>query len=762
MELRVTGAREHNLKAVDLTLPLGKLVVFTGRSGSGKSSLAFDTLHAEGQRRYVEALSVRARQGLAPLPIPAADVIEGLPPTVALAQSRGRSSAPGTLAGRLELRRVLQVLFGRLGTQRCPQTGEVIQPVTHDEIVAQLASLPEGSRLLLEVPVTLGSSAKAVLHEIGRAGFSRLRVRDEVVRWEQVAPKDLEGLHEIRIVVDRIKVRADRRERLHDAVRTAGKAGHGRMVAVTPEGEWSFLDRPWSEALDEVLPELTPTQFSPQGTDRCRTCAGSGRVGDDVCGTCDGSGLGAAALAVTLGDRTWGQLWAAPVPELLAWADGLPEHPIATPLVAELHRRASALAMLGLEDLAVGTPLRHLSAGQQQRVRLAKVLGAGLSGVLVVLDEPAAGLDEAQLPALIEGLRLLCERDGNSLVVVSHRRALVQAADLVVDFGPGPGPQGGHILYAGPPDGLQGQDTPTGRWWTEGRPDFVSEAPKGTDTWTLQPVTRHGLQLPGGTLHQGAFHVVSGPSGSGKSLWLQAWSAQLAADEDLTVLDVSEAAVGRSRRSMPATYVGLWDRMRELFAQTHEAQIRGLTPSSFSLNAKGGRCESCKGLGVVRMDLGVLAPVDVVCEVCHGRRFSEDLQGITWRGLNPGEVLNLGASEAYEILAGHPRIEESLRALKAVGLGYLPLGRPTHTLSGGEAQRLKLARELTTAYRKGAHHLILIMDQPTMGLHPEDARALRELFEELKSQGATLLAASHDEWLVGSADYRWELAESRP
>lgn len=762
-QLTIRGARVHNLANLDLDLPSDGFVVLVGPSGSGKSSLAFDTVHAEGQRRYLEAMSARLRLTLGAMPRPEVDSVRGLPPTLALAQT----SAPtvGTLASLTELDVVLRVLFGRAGVQRCPLSGEVVTATPHDVIVGTLLGLPERTRLHVEAPAPGGGDARARLEELVRQGFSRVRVDGEVRPIEEV--RDLAEGAIVRVVVDRILVGPDRRDRIHDAVRTAARVGRGVVVAVTDATERVFTDRPISFATGRVLPELRPALFRPTGADVCAACLGKGQVDDVACGVCGGTGLGDAALAVSFEGVGWRELWEMPLARMRELSGRWPATPVTSPLLAELSSRLDALVDVGLGHLAPRDRLGDLSAGELQRARLARQVGTDLAGVLYVLDEPAVGLDAEQVDRLVVLLRRLVGK-GNGLLVVEHDPRVIAAADRVIEFGPGAGPDGGHIVFDGPPDALAKADTATGRWLAGGQ-----VLPRGDHTPRLGWITVDGARVRNLTgdpirVARGALNAFVGPSGGGKTAALVAIEAHLraalanaepppgrltGADGIARVLSVDELSARRTRRSMPATYVGLWDTLRELLASTNEARARGLDAARFSLNVAGGRCEACQGFGVRRVDLEWLPEVEVPCEVCDGRRFASDVLQVRWKGLDASQILDLRVDEAHPILAGHPRLEEALRALHDVGLGYLTLGQPSPTLSGGEARRLKLARELVRAARRGGDDTIVLLDDPTSGLHPVDVVVLHALLRRLADEGATVVLATHMSSLVAAADH---------
>lgn len=735
-EIRIRGARTHNLRGIDVGLPLGGLTVVTGVSGSGKSSLAFDTVHAEGRRRYLEALSA-TDGGLRRPPV---DAIDGLPPTLAFRQHARAPSRWETVGTWTEARAMLEVVFARAGVQLDPDTGEEIRPTPHDLIIKQLLERPEGARLTVEAPLlpSPGATLPGLLDELTRAGFSRIRTGGRMRRIDEVR-RDIPVDPELRVVVDRIRVSAERRPRLAEALRTAGAAGRGVIVAVFEDEEIVYVDRPFSLSTGRTFPDLTPALFSRRGLGRCPTCQGSGDVDDAPCTACGGVGLREEARAVRWSGRSLRQLLAMPASALLGELEHADPDEIIADALAAVVQRLRALEILGLGHLPLARAAPDLSAGEWRRLRLARLLGSELSGVLYVLDEPSSGLGEGAASRVIEALDVLRER-GNTLLVVSHREALVRRADRVIDLGPGAGVQGGTLLYAGSPEGLSGVSSPTGAWMAGALAPPTCVPDPGAGDITV-PGAEHRFAVRGVT-------AITGPDGSGASTVLSTL-ARAAAAEALQgvevpdrVLVVDEARTSSSR-SLVATFVGAWDLLRELLAATTEARIRGLSAGDFSLATRGGRCEVCRGTGERRVDLGPLPPVFMPCEVCDGRRFQEDLLGVTWKAHSAADLLELEAVAAHRLLAGHPKLDRILRALVDVGLGYVPLGQHTRTLSGGEAARLRLARELGRT-RAGVVGALILVDGPTDGLHPADARAVVTLLHHLAESGATVVAASHD------------------
>ncbi|MCB9678875.1 MAG: ATP-binding cassette domain-containing protein [Alphaproteobacteria bacterium] len=715
--IRVRGARDNNLRDVDLDLPLGALTVLCGPSGSGKSSLAYDTLHREGQRRYLEALMIA---GTGSLRRPDVEAIDHLPPTIALDQRVRGFASHESVASVSELGVGLAVLYGRTGLQRCPRCGRPVVPKSHDTIVAELLAMPVGTRLTLEAPVTSGPG---VLEEIQRAGFSRVRVDGRMARIEEIGAVP-EGAP-LRVVVDRIKIEPDRRGRIHDGVRLASRAGRGVVIAVT-EAETVFVDRPLCVHDGMELPALEPGRF--------RFRAGE-----------PGLGLDEAAAAVEVGGERVLDVLGGTIGALDGFLAGLPASEVAKDLLDDLRRRVGILVSLGLAGLPLERPAEHVSRGELLRLRLARQVSSRVSGVLFVLDEPAAGLDDEAAGAVLGLVRDLVEQ-GNTVVAVDHHPVVLAGADHVVEFGPGAGPHGGTVVYAGPVAGLAEQDTATGRL-------FAGRLEGGVEG----PTSGEALDLAGRRLVRGVVNVVSGPSGSGKTVLLKS-IVDAASGRFERLVDAEVGSSAKHKRSSPATFTGVWSLLRDLLAQTREARIQGFDAGTFSLNTKGGRCETCQGAGEVRVVLDPLPDVWLTCDVCHGRRFQTDVLQVRWKGLAPDELLALDIEEAHRVLAGNPKLERILRALRDVGLGYVQLGRPADTLSGGEFRRLRLARELARSTGPD----LVVADDPSLGLHPVDTLALMKAFGRLAEAGATVVLASGDPWVVGAAAHAVRLADPRP
>lgn len=743
--IRVRGARQNNLRGVDIDIERAQLVAVVGPSGSGKTSLVFDTIHAESQRRYLDVLSMHESGLGRGLRRPDVDAISGLPPSVALDQAYRRPSARTTVSAYADVHAVLQVLFGRCGEQRCPMCGDPIVPQSHDEIVAELLAIPTGTRMTVEAPLT-GEPGR-ILDEVVRAGFSRVRVGGEVRRLEEVDPRTVEG--PIRVVVDRLKARPDRAGRLHDAVRLASRAGKGALVVVAGDQTRSFVDRPVCLRDGVSFPSLTPAVFRLGGVGCCETCDGLGRVADERCTSCDGLRFNAVTRAVRVGELTIGDSLRWPVRDLRTWVQAAERGPVSTPILDALEERLRQLESLGLGGIELGRPGSALSTGEVQRLRLSRQLTAGLSGVAYCLDEPTAGLGAAETGPVIALLRTLVDQ-GNTVVCVTHTREVLEACDRVIEFGPGAGTAGGSVVFDGPPSALVKSGTSTGVWL----------AGEGEATHRRCPESRGDVGIADGLGHlpAGTLGVITGPSGSGKSVALRK-VAEIVSDPSRVLTGLAEVQrlvrvedmTGRMHRSNPATYMGVWSILRTLMAATTEAQVRGIQAGQFSLNQAGGRCEPCGGMGEQRVDLGVLTDVYRTCPVCDGQRFTADMLEVRWRGHNPAELLALSAEEARGLLAGHPKLERALRALVDVGLGYVPLGQAARTLSGGETHRLRLARELARARRSDGMDTLVLLDDPSRGLHPQDTAGLLRVLIDLAHTGATVWVATQDSMILDAA-----------
>ena len=887
--IRIRGARMHNLRNLDLDIPRNRLVVITGPSGSGKSSLAFDTLYAEGQRQYIESLSVYARQFLHQLERPEVDLIEGLQPTVSIDQRAGSHNPRSTVATVTEIYDYLRVLYARLGEPQCYRCGTPIRQQTPQQILEDLLALPEGTRLMILAPLVRGRKGehREVFVAIRKAGFLRARVDGEVIDLE--SPPLLAGRrkHSIEAIIDRLVLRNGVRSRLADSIQLAIKHGDGLVVAAVeargasapPAGNGTWRDRLFSTryACPECkisYEELEPRTFSfnsPYGA--CPACEGLGfreefdpelvipdwslspaagafapwrgrtalrrlrtvvepflqscaagwdtpleRLGpvqrtalwrgdgkrfagllhlletewqrcDEagrqawnafrgqvLCPECGGSRLRPEARSVRLGRKAIHEVTALSVGQARPFFQRLhfppDQRPVAEPLVADILARLAFLERLGLEYLTLDRPADTLSGGELQRVRLASGLGSGLVGVCYVLDEPSIGLHPRDTQRLIEAMRQLQNR-GNTVVVVEHDEAIIRQADWLIDLGPGAGEHGGQIVAQGTPDQVARQpDSLTGRYLagTERIPvPTVRRRVAKTRMITLEGVTTHNLKNITVSFPLAVLTCVTGVSGSGKSSLLDEtlapallrrlggiapkpgpFKALRGASRIDKVVQIDQSPLGRSPRSNPATYTGAFDEIRKIFASTRDARQWGFRAGRFSFNVKGGRCEACQGQGVQRIEMNFLPDLFVTCPECEGRRFNRQTLEVRYRDRNIAEVLAMRVDEALEFFQNFPPLVRLLGTLHEVGLGYLTLGQPSTTLSGGEAQRVKLATELA---RVETGNTLYILDEPTTGLHLDDVRKLLEVLNRLVDRGNTVIVIEHHLDVLKSADW---------
>jgi excinuclease ABC subunit A len=792
----IRGARVHNLRAVDLDVPRDRLVVFTGVSGSGKSSLAFDTIFAEGQRRYIECLSTYARQFLDQLERPDVDLIEGLPPTVAIDQKAGQASPRSTVGTITEIHDYLRLLFARLGTPFCPKCGMAIHRQTPEQMADHVLGLPQGRKVMLLAPLVRGRKGQHLeaFQAIRRAGLIRTRVDGEIVELAEEPPRLARTkVHHIEAVVDRLVIREGIRPRLAESLNLALKLAEG-VVIVSAEGTGGWEDHVLSVHLacpncGTGLQALQPRSFSfnsPYGA--CPACEGlgtfatSGPGGDRVpCPACDGSRLRPEARAVRVGGKSIDEVSSLPIDEAIRLFDALPldesQRPIGEPLVREIAGRLRFLEEVGLGYLTLGRGSETLSGGELQRARLATQLGAGLVGVCYVLDEPTAGLHPRDTDRLIASLRGL-RAQGNSVLVVEHDEAVIRAADWVVDLGPGAGPDGGRIVATGRPEQLAASAESITGPYLRARPSHRPHASRRLEQspgWvSIRNATGRNLRGIDARIPLGTLTCVTGVSGSGKSTLvhdvlarehrrrLQApggrmggvaagGSADIEGLEALEALvEVDQGPIGRSPRSTPATFTGVFDQIRKVYAATRQARIRGYGAARFSFNARGGRCEACEGQGKRRVPMQFLPDLYVTCEECRGQRFNRQTLEVRFKGRSIGEVLELRVDEARTFFEAQHRVLPGLHAMHDVGLGYLTLGQSSTELSGGEAQRVKLAAHLCG---ETSGRSLYILDEPTTGLHFADIDRLLAILHRLADRGNTVVVIEHQLDVIASADW---------
>lgn len=794
----IHGARQHNLKNVNLTLPRNKFIVITGVSGSGKSSLAFDTLFAEGQRRYMEALSTHARQYLQQLDAPQVDGIQGLSPAIAIEQKSAPRTPRSTVGTLTEIHNYLRILFSRLGNVYCPRCGTQVRAYSLHQMIQEMREdWPEGSRLLILAPMGTikEKEVSRIIKRLRRDGFARIRLDGTVYELDPLPVFPRRASYDVEILVDRLILREGQRQRLADSLELASKLGKGTVIVSALErGDKLFSEIFRCTSCGLEVPEPSISLFSfhhPAGA--CPGCNGLGYLGpalqdqeqtspassaydvQPVCPQCHGTRLNAAARSVKLGDLGIHEVSRMPIPSVREWLLTLqlsasPEK-IAERPKAEILQRIDMMVELGLSYLTLERPANTLSGGEAQRIRLAQQISSRLSGVLYVLDEPSIGLHPRDHQRLLNILTRLRD-EGNTVVVVEHDRESILQAEHVVDMGPGAGILGGEVIFSGPPSEIVNHPTSLTGMYLSGRKQLPLPQRRNYRESKLLSVidaTGHNLKTISAHFPLGCMTCVTGVSGSGKStLVLDTLYRALAArlygatctpapfgrlegdDRLLNVVLVDQSPLGRTPRSNPATYTEVFDLIRRIFSQIPEARSRGYSPNRFSFNAKGGRCEACRGEGLQRIEMFFLPDVYVTCPVCQGKRYSHDTLEIHFKGHSIADVLDMTVIEALSVFENIPAIRRKLQTLQEVGLGYIRLGQSATTLSGGESQRVKLAKELS---RKAPGATLYILDEPTTGLHFEDIEKLLHVLQKLVDVGHTVVIIEHHPDIIKAADY---------
>ncbi len=890
----VRGAREHNLKNVNVEIPRDQMVVITGLSGSGKSSLAFDTIYAEGQRRYVESLSAYARQFLEQMDKPDVDVIEGLSPAISIEQKTTSKNPRSTVGTVTEIYDYLRLLFARVGQPYCYNCGRAIASQTPQEIVDRIMSLEEGAKVVVMAPLVIGRKGEhaKILDRLRKDGFIRVRVDGEMRGLEEEIVLDKKKKHTIEVVVDRLVVKEGVTRRLTDSIELALRTSEGQIVVdVVGQEEMFFSENFACDHCGISYPELTPQLFSfnnPQGA--CPSCDGLGSMmyfdpdlivpnqelslregavapwsrsssvyyiqmlealaehfdfdifapyknlpdrvkevilngsgGEEIrfffekgdrrhyytrpfegiihnlerryretdsttvrediekymnnrpCPKCAGARLRPEALSVKVGGLTINEATSMSVGRARRFFGELNLSPrqmeIARRIIKEINERLAFLSDVGLEYLTLNRGSATLSGGEGQRIRLATQIGSRLVGVIYILDEPSIGLhqrDNARLLATLQKMRDL----GNTVLVVEHDADTILAADYVLDMGPGAGRNGGHVVFAGPPSELlASEDSLTGQYLS-GRKKITVPAVRrnpGNGEIVLLEASENNLKNVTARIPLGALTCVTGVSGSGKSTLVietlyKALAQRLYRSKERAgqvadvlglehidkVIDIDQSPIGRTPRSNPATYTGLFTPIRDLFAQLPEARARGYKPGRFSFNVKGGRCETCQGDGIIKIEMHFLPDVYVRCEACQGKRYNRDTLDVLYRGKSIADVLDMTVNQAREFFENVPQIRNKLTTIQEVGLGYIRLGQSATTLSGGEAQRIKLSRELS---KRATGRTLYILDEPTTGLHFEDINKLLEVLNRLVDQGNTVVVIEHNLDVIKCADH---------
>lgn len=792
LPISIRGARQHNLQNLNLDLPSGKLIAFSGPSGSGKSSLAFDTLFAESRRRFLDCLSARARQGIEQPDKPDVDSITGLPPALSLEQS-ARHQHPRTLLGSItEILDYLRILYAAAGRPHDPETGKELVRQTPDQIADALASLPEQTRLVLTAPAEalLAQDPAATLGDFQRQGFLRIYWNGEVRDIEELGVPDAPA-PDAALVIDRIIIRGESSSsRLADSLQTALRINPDevRAVITRPEEEpavQAFHTRYRNPETGYLLPQLTPRHFSfnsPLGA--CPACHGTGlnKQENGPCPECRGQRLSPLALAVTMHtpDHAYNlaELTALPLEDMVGETKRL-EIPAAlapalNPVMEEINKRTHFLNELGLSYLSLDRQANTLSGGELQRARLASQLGGGLSGVLYILDEPTTGLHPSDTDRLLRALQTL-RNLGNTVLAVEHDEQILRAADHLVDMGPGSGARGGHILAQGSlQDIMANAESPTGAWFSGTRQMPAPPrraAPSGQ--LVLTHANRHNLNNITLRLPLGTLTCISGPSGSGKSTLVRdclipALKKDLSGKKGVPrlvqgserlsrLVVIDQSPIGKSPRSTPATATGLLNILRPLYAQLPLSKQRGYTAARFSTNVRGGRCERCLGTGMIEVDMNFLGNVTMPCDACQGQCYNRETLEVTWKGKSIAQALALTVDEAAEFFATLPKAAAILKSMKDVGLGYLNLDRRADTLSGGESQRIKIASELAKApawkLAEDDKCALFILDEPTGGLHFNEVELLLKTLFRLRDAGHTVLCVEHHRDLLNAADH---------
>ncbi|TWT54777.1 UvrABC system protein A [Rubripirellula amarantea] len=786
--IQIRGARVHNLQSVDVDIPRDAITVITGVSGSGKSSLAFDTLYAEGQRQYIDSLSAYARQFLDQIPRPDVDSIDGLAPTLAIDQKNTASGSRSTVATITEIYDYLRLLFARAGTPHCIECGSSIAPQSAENIGDGLLGLPEKTKLVIMAPMVRGRKGahREVIESIQKAGLVRARVNGESYLLEEIPTLAPRKNHTIEAIIDRLAIKPGIESRLRASVDLALRLGDGLMSTLVHSSDDAWDEAIYSTAMACIecgssFAEVEPRTFSfnsPYGA--CPTCEGLGFVGEnesrEVCPDCGGARLGPVARRVTINDTAIHQLTAQSLDDAIVWMQNCDsalsalQTKVAEPIQREVTRRLKYLSRVGVQYLTLDRAADTLSGGELQRVRLATSIGSGLVGVCYVLDEPSIGLHPADHGKLIECIKELKDQ-GNTIVIVEHDEDTMLAADKLVDIGPGAGMGGGNLISQGTPKQVaKDKKSLTGQYLSGKQQVPIPATRRQPKQWiTLKGASTHNLQNVTAKIPLSCFVGISGVSGSGKSslitdtlyralaqkLGLQTpppgeHQSLLGATKIDKLVPIDQTPIGRSPRSCPATYAGVLDEVRKVYAATREAKTRGFSSSRFSFNSKSGQCELCKGHGVERIAMNFLSDLFVTCSRCGGKRFNRQTLQVRFKGANVADVLEMSIDEATEFFENVPKISRLLRSLQDVGLGYVHLGQASTTLSGGEAQRIKLGTELA---RVSTGSTLYLLDEPTTGLHFADVERLVGVLQRLVDAGNTVLVIEHNFDLLSACDW---------
>ena len=793
--IRVRGAKTHNLQNVDLDIPRGQFVVITGVSGSGKSSLAIDTIFAEGQRQYLESLSSYARQFVHQIDRPDVDSIAGLQPALCIDQQQGTLSPRSTVGTVTEIYDYLRLLMARVAVPACYQCGSPIDRQSVGEIVESVSLLKTESRLTVLAPMVIGRKGAhaEVFERIAKAGLVRAKVDGSVYEMEEIPTLAIRKEHTISAVVDRIILKDENRDRLKESIETAVRLSNGLVeissVEKAPDSIESnkiFSTRYSCMQCGINLIEIEPRTFSFNSQyGACPKCEGFGTLEDGakICTECNGSRLRKETLAIKLNGANIADIASWSLADTLAWFDKLVLHAnrqiIGEPILKEIRSRIHFLCNVGLEYLTLARGAETLSGGELQRVRLATSIGTGLTGVCYVLDEPSVGLHPRDTQALIESLRQL-QRKGNSILVVEHDHEIMRACDWIIDCGPSAGREGGRIVAEGSSASFFNQQSlhrypesiTAKTLGNEIQKPISKRRPVSTsdDCLTLSGITHHNVENVSLSIPLRRLVGVSGVSGSGKSTLIQdtlvpVVAASLSGDKKSMpshferivgvekidkLIAIDQSPIGRSPRSIPATYCGFWDEIRKLYASTRDSKQRGFTAAHFSFNAGAGRCETCSGQGRQKLEMNFLADVYILCPQCRGSRFQRSTLAVRFKGKSIAQVLEMSIAEAADFFSEIPKLKQPLDCLVSVGLGYMPIGQPATTISGGEAQRIKLASELA---RTNTGNTLYILDEPTTGLHSSDVFRLIDVLQGFVERGNSVLVIEHHMSVIRCCDW---------
>lgn len=788
-EIRVKKAAQHNLKNIDINLPRNKLIVITGPSGSGKSSLAFDTLFAEGQRRYIECLSTYARQFIEQIEKPDVESIEGISPSISIDQRTISSNPRSTVGTVTETYDFLRLLFARVGTPHCHRCGRRVSSQTPKQIMERIFSSSSGEKVKILSPVVKGRKGEyhRLFQRLLKKGFIRLRVDGHFRELEEEIILEKTKKHNIEVLVDETKVSSGSENRLKEAVDKALEISDGNLLLMKQDGREIYYSlRLLCPYCEISLPELEPRSFSfnsPYGA--CPSCHGLGfqivldkwgeeELTDELCPVCEGSRLRKESLAVKVGNKNIFELTSLPVGRLINELSSLEfsvtQQMIASRIQKEINSRLRIIGELGMSYLQLSRTTASLSSGEARRIRLAAQVGSRMRGILYVLDEPTIGLhqrDNTQLISMLKDIR----DEGNSIIVVEHDEQTIRSADFILDLGPGAGEKGGYKVAEGNLTRiLSVSDSLTSQYLRREKTIPVPAKRRSPKGWlAIIKASEHNLKSVDVWIPLSVMTTITGVSGSGKSTLLYDilyksllnifYKAKqkpgkhqkiLGVDQIDKVVSVDQKPIGRTPRSNPATYTGLLTSLRQLFAMTQESRIRGYSASRFSFNLSGGQCEECRGAGAKKIEMHFLPDVFVTCDRCRGKRYNKETLSILYKGKNISDYLAMTVDEAYEYLRAHPILKRKLGVLKKVGLGYIRLGQPAPTLSGGEAQRIKLTKELG---RKNTGKTLYLLDEPTTGLHFDDVRKLLEVLSELINLGNSVVVIEHNLDIIKYSDY---------